>query len=147
MQVQKTAVPHVEWIELHGDGLMHECAIMKRDANGNTHYIEIAKLDKIDKSRLSRILNSRNALHMELWNLMGDVTLNNGVNALEYFHQLVRVISPQGVIYNPRTGVVGAAANVRTTDGRSIDANEASNISESAPKQKKGPFGRPVKEE
>lgn len=147
MQVQKTNVPHVEWLELNGDGLMHECAIMKRDRNGNTHYLEIAKLDKIDKSRLTRILSSRNATQMELWNLMGDVTLNNGVNALEYFHQMVRVISEAGAIYNPRSGVIGASTNVRTADGRAISADEGMPVNEQAKPAKKGPFGRPVKED
>lgn len=146
MQIQKTNVPHIEWMELYGDGLMHECAVMKRDANGNTHYIEVAKLDKIDKSRLSRILSSRNAAQMELWNLMGDVTLNNGVNALEYFHQMVRVIAENGNIYNPRTGVIGARTSVRTTDGRAVNTDDGS-TNEQAKPAKKGPFGRPIKED
>lgn len=145
MRTEKTNVPHVEWMELHGDGLMHECAIMKRDAHGNVHFIEISKLDRIDKSRISRILSSRNANQMELWNLMSDVTLNNGVNALEYFHQLVRVVSPNGTIYNPRSGAVGVSTNVRTTDGRAVDTQMGEIPSEEKP-AKKGPFGRPVKE-
>lgn len=149
MRTEKTNVPHVEWIELHGDGLMHECAIMKKDVHGNMHFIEIAKLDRIDKGRLSKILSSRNATQMELWNLMGDVTLNNGVNALSYFHQLVRVISPNGTIYNPRSGVIGASTSVRTTEGKAVDTQMGEHLQEGAQEEKapkKGPFGRPVKE-
>lgn len=143
MRVEKTDVPHVEWLELHGDGLMHECAIMKRDAQGNTHFIEVGKLDRIDKSRLSRILGNRNASSMELWNLMSDITLNNGVNALTYFHQLVRVVSANGTIYNPRSGVVGTS--VRNMDGTNHDSN-AAQVAEADKPVKKGPFGRPLKE-
>lgn len=100
-------LPHVRWLDLKGQGLMVECAIMKEDEQGNIYYFELGNLDNIDKQRVGRLLRSRNATTMQLWDLMSNTTLNNGVNALTYFHQLVKVISADGVIYTPKGGVVG----------------------------------------
>ena len=106
--------PHIEWLDLNGDGVFHECAIVKRDANGNIYYIELAKLDDVDRTRIGKIVMNPRARAFELWDLMSQITLNNGVNALEYFHQLVKVISPDGVIYQPQPGRIAAAGPVDT---------------------------------
>lgn len=102
--------PHVEWFELRGDGILHECAVMKRDPHGNVLYIQINNLDDIDKRRLATILADRNARQFELWDLMAQRTLGNGINALEYFHQVVKVLTPQGKVIDPRQGQLGIAA-------------------------------------
>lgn len=107
VRTRKGKFPHIEWLDLKGDGLMHECAIMKRDEHGNIYYFELGKCDGIDKQRVARLVRNRNAENFELWDLMSQTTLNNGVNALTYFHQLVKIISPDGVIYSPKGGVVG----------------------------------------
>lgn len=102
------ASPHIKWLELNGDGIMHECAIMKTDPHGNVYYFELGKIDHIDKQRMARLLQNRNANAFELWDLMSQTTLNNGVNALTYFHQLVKIVSPMGTKYTPRGGVIGS---------------------------------------
>ena len=99
--------PHVKWIDLKGNGIMVEAAIMKEDRHGNIYFFELGKLDDIDRQRILRLLQSRNAHSMELWDLMDNTTLNNGVNALTYFHQLVQIITQKGVLYSPRDGVIG----------------------------------------
>jgi hypothetical protein len=99
--------PHIEWLELYGDSVVHECAVMQRDRIGNVMFFRINDLDNIDKRRLADILADRNARNMALWDLMGTRTLRNGVNALEYFSQLVRQLTPQGKIMDPRTGQMG----------------------------------------
>lgn len=99
--------PHVKWLDLKANGVMVECAILKEDGAGNIYFIEIPSLDSFDKTRLVKIITNRNAQSFELWDLMSQVTLNNGVNALTYFHQLVKVITPLGVIMNPRQGHIG----------------------------------------
>ncbi len=104
---EKSNIAHVSWIDLRGNGVLVECAVLKEDGFGNIHYLEIANLDDVDKGRIGKILTGRNAETFELWDLMGQVQLNNGINGLEYFHQLVKVITPDGVIMNPRAGVVG----------------------------------------
>lgn len=108
IRTHKGTLPHVEWIDLKGNGVMVECCVMKRDAFGNIYFLELPSLDQIDKTRVARILMNRNAPNFELWDLMSQVTLNNGVNALAYFHQLVKIITPDGVIMNPRAGTVGS---------------------------------------
>lgn len=108
LTIHKGNQPHVAWIDLKDNGLLVECAILKQDSFGNVYYIETGKLDNIDKRRLVRILNNRNAASMPLWDLMSQTTLNNGVNALTYFHQLVKLISQEHIIINPRQGVVGS---------------------------------------
>lgn len=107
LQTRKGSRPHIEWIDLKGTGVYTECAIMKRDDFDNIYFIELTALDLIDKTRLARILTHRNAGINELWDLMSQITLNNGVNALHYFHQLVKIITTDGVVMNPRQGQVG----------------------------------------
>lgn len=122
---RKTTVPHIEWLDFKGDGMFTECAIMKRDRLDNTFFIRLDSMDKIDKDRLIKILRNRNAVNMELWDLMSGLTLNNGVNALTYFHQLVKVISAEGMIYSPHAGRIGGGrVDTKTADERnSHEAN------------------------
>lgn len=107
-KVQKSGeYAHIEWIELNGDGIMHECVIMKRDRMGNVLFFKTNDLDEIDKRRVAGILMDRNARNFELWDLMANKTLGNGVNALQYFNQLVRQLTPNGKVLDPRSGQMG----------------------------------------
>lgn len=124
----KGATTHIEWLDLKNNGLMVECAIMKKDQQGNIYYFELGHLDSIDKGRMARILRSRNANNFPLWDLMSQTTLNNGVNALTYFHQLVKIISPDGIVYTPKGGVVGTerrAGTVQVNDPKHDGFNAA----------------------
>jgi hypothetical protein len=123
VRARKGKFPHIEWLDLKGDGLMTECAIMKKDPLGNISYFELNKIDAIDKQRVARLVQSRNAENFELWDLMSQTTLNNGVNALTYFHQLVKVNSEDGVIYTPKGGVVGMGTAPGTYQDPMLDAN------------------------
>jgi len=100
---------HVKWIEL-SPGVMSECAVMKTDENGNIYFFELASLDNVDKRRIFKILTNRHAAQHELWDLMSQNTLGNGMNALNYFHQLVKIVTPDGKVLNPRAGQIGRAA-------------------------------------
>ena len=100
-------LPHIKWLDLKNNNILVECAILKEDSLGNIYYIEVPNLDRIDKERIARILTNRNANNFELWDLMSQITLNNGVNALHYFHQVVKIITPTGIVMNPRIGAVG----------------------------------------
>lgn len=109
---------HIEWLELNlGDGILHECAVMKRDAYGNVLFFKTNDLDEIDKKRLAGILMDRNARSFELWDLMMNKTLGNGVNALTYFNQLVRQLTPAGKVLDPRSGqMAGTQAGTINTN-------------------------------
>lgn len=102
--------PHIEWLELHADGILHECAVMKRDASGNVLFFKTNDLDEIDKRRLAGVLMDRNSRNFELWDLMANKTLGNGVNALVYFNQLVKQLTPNGKVLDPRSGQMGTGA-------------------------------------
>lgn len=114
-------LPHIEWLDLAGNGVFTECCIVKRDELGNIYHFPVNSLDSIDKKRLARILQSRLAPQLECWDLLSQTVLNNGVNALEYFHQLVKVISPNGQVYSPRHGVIGTGQVAGKMDTRSAD--------------------------
>jgi len=105
---------HIEWLELNADGILHECAIMNRDRNGNVLFFKTNDLDEIDKRRLAGILMDRNAKSFALWDLCAQKTLGNGMNALAYFHQLVRQLTPNGKVIDPRVGQIGGLTGTKT---------------------------------
>jgi hypothetical protein len=100
-------LPHIKWIDLNNNGTLIECAVMAEDVHGNITFIQVNQLDAVDRRRLLKIITSRTATQFPLWDLLSNITLNNGVNALTYFHQLVRTISGRGVISTPRQGEIG----------------------------------------
>jgi len=107
--------PHIKWIDLESNGIMIECAIMKEDKTGIT-YFPLSSLDEVDRRRLFKIIKSRNAPTFPLWDLMSQITLNNGVNALEYFHQLVKIITPSGQKIDPLRGKMGLPTGMFDTN-------------------------------
>jgi hypothetical protein len=125
ISTKKGNLPHVEWIDLKGDGVFHECCVLKRDSLGNIMFFPVNALDRVDRRRLGRILSSRLAPQMECWDLLSQQTLNNGVNALEYFHPLVKTITSSGKVYNPQQGVVGTGQIAGKMDTRSDDVRVA----------------------
>lgn len=104
--------PHISWIDLEHDGIAVEIAVLKNDDSG-LYFIRLDQLDRIDKQRLFKVINNRNAHLYELWDLMSNVTLGNGANALTYFHQLVKCLTPQGKIIKPSEGRRGVGENFR----------------------------------
>lgn len=125
IKMNDSKFPHIKWIDLYDDGTRHECAVMKQDDLGNVYYFELNKLDDVDKRRLFNIISNRNSHMHELWDLMGNVTLGNGVNALDYFHQLVRVRTPSGQIIAPTSGHVGMAQPQQPASNESQGQTEA----------------------
>lgn len=111
-KVQKSReYPHIEWLELHApDGIMHECAVMRRNADGNVLFFKTNDLDEIDRRRLAGILADRNSTNFELWDLMSQKTLGNGMNALAYFNQLVKLLTPSGKVMDPKSGQIGSGS-------------------------------------
>lgn len=106
--IPSQSFPHVFWVDLRQDGILTEIAVVKQDQLGNTYFFPIGTLDNIDKNRLKNILASRNADRFPLWDLMQSVTLGNGVNALEYFHQLVKILTISGQVMEITSGKIGA---------------------------------------
>lgn len=89
---QTVKLNHVEYIDVDGDGVLEEVAVVKRSDDGTVHYINIAPLDPIDKARLKRIVTSQHADKYPLWELLAQSKLENGMNALDFFHSnLIKV--------------------------------------------------------
>ena len=94
---QKTQFPHIELIDIDDTGLLKEVAVVKREEDGALHYINVTELAPIDKQRLKKIISSPHADKYELWELLSQATLSNGLNALDFFHyNFVKVKRPLG---------------------------------------------------
>lgn len=97
VQVPKSKFRHIEYVDINDDGLLEEIAVVKRWDDGSLAYIEIALLDKIDKERVKAIVTGPHSDRYELWELMDQVRLKNGLNALKYFHSnLVKIKRAEG---------------------------------------------------
>jgi hypothetical protein len=114
LQTRQGAYPHVKWVDLAGAGTLTEVAVVKEDGEGNTYFFELGKLDAIDRQRIFKIITKRHADKFQLWDLLSQHTLGNGMNALNYFHQLVKILTPAGRVIDPRAGVVGVRAGTHT---------------------------------
>lgn len=118
-----TTHPHIAWADIHGNGTIVEIAVVALDNNnGDLYFIPIASLDSVDSNRLLNIIMKRDAAKYPLWDLMSNTTLKNGLNALEYFNQLVKVRSVSGQIFAPHTGKMGALSAQFSTKP-SIESN------------------------
>lgn len=96
----KTNVPHVEWLDLHNDGVAHEIIILSRNGvTGDLYFISMTDLDQIDKVRIARVLQKKDAAKLPLWELLANETLKNGMNALEFFHQLAKIRTVNGKVF------------------------------------------------
>ncbi len=110
-----TTHPHIAWADIYNNGVLIEIAVVALDEkNGDLYFIPIAALDNVDRERLIKIITKRDAHKYPLWDLMSGSTLKNGINALEYFNQLVKVRSVSGQIFTPNSGKMGAASTLTT---------------------------------
>jgi hypothetical protein len=101
--------PHVAWVDVSRKGVWEEVAIMSIDVGGSVHFFPLSALDRIDRQRFFNIVSSRTANSFPLYELCSQVTLGNGINALTYFQQLVKVLTPSGQVLQPRVGQIGGA--------------------------------------
>lgn len=104
-----TRFNHVFLVDVADNGALREVAVVKEEANGTIYYVDIASLDNFDKGRLKSLVTSQHADKYPLWDLMSQATLSNGKNALDYFHQLVKVKQAPGSV---NTALGGGLAGV-----------------------------------
>lgn len=151
IKMVQRAYRHYVSIDLHNDGIAHDILLMREDASsGDVYFIAVESLDDVDRDRIRGILGRRGATSMPLWDLMSGITLGNGMNALEYFHQYVKVRTPTGRIMNPSThrkSVLRTARRApkytpKAPQNKTADSTKKAKTEE-APK-KRGP-GRPRK--
>lgn len=110
-----TKYPHIAAVDLHGNSIGVEVAVVSVDVrNGDLYYIRLDQLDSIDLRRLAGIIQKRDAWRYPLWDLLDQTTLNNGMNALEFFQQMVKVRTVGGQIFAPGAGQRGLPINQTT---------------------------------
>lgn len=94
--------PHIAAVDLFGKQIATEIAVMAIDnRNGDLYFIRLDHLDPIDIKRLKQIILTRDSARYALWDLMSQKTLPNGMNALEFFQQFVKVRTAGGQIVSP----------------------------------------------
>ena len=99
IEKRETNMNHIFLIEWNDDGILKEIAVVMELSDGTLYGIEVEKLHPIDKSRLKKIITSVHANKYPLWELLSQARLNNGMNALDFFHSnYVKVKRPKGSI-------------------------------------------------
>jgi hypothetical protein len=137
-RLKPTGMNHVFHFDVNGDDRWREAAIVKlvKDQKGTiveVRWIDIALLDNIDKGRLKSLVTSVHANKYELWELMDMTVTTNGLNALTYFHQLVKITQGPGAT---NTTMGGGLAGVQAEGGAMPGAafsDPSSGVLDSAP--------------
>lgn len=110
--IWSTRYPHIAEVDL-GKGFALEVAVMAIDARtADLYFIQLNQLDAIDLKRLHSIILSRDSARYPLWDLMDQKTLLNGVNALTFFQQFVKIRTVNGDILTPGSGQRGLSLGV-----------------------------------
>lgn len=111
IELTPTSMPHVFLCDVDDSGLMKEIALVKQFKDGSIYYIEIESLHGIDKSRLKKIVTGQHSTKYELWELMSQAKLSNGMNALDFFHaNNVKVKRPRGARASQGQGLESVSA-------------------------------------
>lgn len=122
IEKRATDLKHVFLIDWNDDGLLKEIAVVMETNDGTLFGIEVDRLHPIDKSRLKKVITSVHADKYPLWELLSQGRLNNGLNALDFFHQnYVKVKRPRGAV------IGGGLASVQLDldDGKQIGSSFA----------------------
>jgi hypothetical protein len=99
IEKRATDLQHIWLIEWNDDGMLKEIALVMETDDGTLFGIEVDKLHPIDKARLKKVITSVHADKYPLWELLSQGRLNNGMNALDFFHQnYVKIKRPRGAI-------------------------------------------------
>jgi hypothetical protein len=99
IEKRRTDLQHVFLIDWHDDGILREIAVVMEGPDGTIYGIEVDKLHPIDKARLKKFVTSMHADKYPLWELLSQGKLNNGTNALDFFHvNYMKVKRPRGAV-------------------------------------------------
>ena len=123
-RLRPTGMNHIFYFDVENDGRLREVAVVKaaKAPDGtiqSVYYVDIALLDDVDKGRLKALVTGQHADKYELWDLMSQQPLNNGKNALDYFHQLVKTVHGPGAT---NTALGGGLMGVRAEGSSMVGA-------------------------
>lgn len=122
IEKRATDLKHIFLIDWNDDGILKEIAVVKESEDGTLFGIEVEKLHPIDKARLKKVITSVHADKYPLWELLSQGRLNNGMNALDFFHaNYVKIKRPRGAVIGGGLASVAVDAD----DGKMIGAQFA----------------------
>ena len=99
IEKRATDLKHVFLIDWNDDGLLKEIAVVMETTDGTIFGIQVDRLHPIDKGRLKKVVTSVHADKYPLWELLSQGKLNNGMNALDFFHtNYVKIKRPRGAV-------------------------------------------------
>lgn len=107
----------VKYLDLRKNGVKEEVTVVNvkeyqvdGEKKHEIWFIRNDQLDNIDRRRLLEVLKKSAQISdvRPLYETMSEITLRNGVNALEYFNQYVKILYPSGHIERPKQGRVGS---------------------------------------
>lgn len=97
IELHPTRLPHIFHCDIDDTGLLREIAVVKQLKDGTLYYIDIEPQHPIDKARLKKAVMTQYAAERPLWEILSNITLSNGMNALDFFHSnCVKVKRPKG---------------------------------------------------
>lgn len=109
IEKRPTSMRHVFLIDWHDNGILQEIAVVMEAQDGTIYGIEVDKLHSIDKARLKKFIVSVHADKYPLWELLAQGKLNNGCNALDFFHaNYVKIKRPRGAVQGGSLATVEA---------------------------------------
>jgi hypothetical protein len=112
-KIQKIAlegVQHVYLIDWDDNGIQKEIAVVMETPDGTIYGIDVANLHTLDRKRLQRFVTSIHADKYPLWELLSQGKLDNGMNALDFFHaNYVKRKMPRGAISGGTFGSLSTA--------------------------------------
>lgn len=99
IEKRPTNFRHIFLIDWNDDGILREIAVVAETPDGTIFGMDVGSMHKIDKARLKKFVTSQHADKYPLWELLSQGVLNNGLNALDFFHQnYVKVKRPRGAV-------------------------------------------------
>lgn len=113
-----TSLRHIFYMDVNDDGVLREIAVVKKWEDGSISYIDVALCDNIDKGRIKKVVLGHHADKYQLWELLDMERLSNGLNGLDYFHQMTKMKRMPGTSVNTVFG--GGLAHVKAESNAMI---------------------------
>lgn len=114
-KIPKEVIPglnHVFRIDWDDNGILEEVVVVKECADGTIFGIPVKNLHPIDMERLRKVIVSVHSDKYEMWDLLSQGRLSNGMNSLDFFHEnYVKQKRPRGSIMG------GSFASLSTSIG------------------------------
>lgn len=121
-----SGILHVYNIDWDDNGILREVAVVKELSDGTIRGILVDQLHAIDRKRLQRFITSQHADKYELWELLANGKLSNGMNALDFFHyNYIKEKRPRGAIMGGGISMLSTsidAARIPVDTGEMIGA-------------------------